>query len=85
MTANLSEENWVPIPGYEGSYWINNTGNVCNAEGRILARIPTKWGDQIELRKNGQRERFLVLALMASAGLLDKSTMHLRRMNDEES
>ena len=64
MTANLSDGNWMPIPGYEGYYWIDRTGRVCNVEGHIIKPSVSKGGLRVELRKLGQRDKLLVSDLL---------------------
>lgn len=60
-------QDWHPIPNYEGLYWINQEGQVCNKEGHILFQEPSKFGYKVELRKNGQRDKLLVADLLRLA------------------
>lgn len=61
----LRSSELKPIPGYEGVYFIHPLrGIVVNKDNRILKTIPTKRGQAIELRKNGQRERILIQDLL---------------------
>lgn len=68
LAVNLSDGSWTPIPGYDGAYFINQKGLVCNLGGRIIKPAPSKAGLRVELRKDGQREKILVLDLLASVG-----------------
>lgn len=68
LTMNLSDGSWTPIPGYEARYFINREGLVCNLEGHIIKPTPSKSGLRVELRRNGQREKILVLDLLADVG-----------------
>lgn len=63
----LNPLDWKQIPGYEGRYWINRSGLVCNSEGHTIKSSPSKSGLQVELRKPGQRDRFLVKDLLKLA------------------
>lgn len=62
-------QDWYPIPNYEGLYWINQEGQVCNKEGHILLQELSKFGYKVELRKNGQRDKLLVSDLLRFAGI----------------
>ena len=64
LTVNLSDGSWTPIPGYDGVYFINQKGLVCNLDGHIIKPAPSKAGLRVELRRNGQREKILVLDLL---------------------
>lgn len=55
---------WKEIPGYEGYYWIDEQGRVCNSDGHIIKSSASKSGLQVELRKSGQRDRLLVSDLL---------------------
>lgn len=68
MIVNLSDGSWTPIPGYAGAYFINRKGLVCNIDGHIIKPAPSKAGLRVELRKNGQREKILVLDLLNQIG-----------------
>lgn len=68
LTVNLSDGSWTPIPGYDGVYFINKKGLVCNLDGHIIKPAPSKAGLRVELRKNGQREKILVLDLLSQIG-----------------
>lgn len=68
LTVNLSDGSWIPIPGYGGVYFINREGLVCNLDGHIIKPAPSKAGLRVELRRNGQREKILVLDLLADVG-----------------
>lgn len=49
---------WKPIPGFEGVYWLNTTGEVRNSSGFIMKSSKDSNGhDVIDLRRDGQRER----------------------------
>jgi hypothetical protein len=49
----------VPIPGYE-NYKISLEGNVYNSRGHMIKPTRTFFGDMVELRRYGQRERLYV-------------------------
>lgn len=68
LTVNLSDGSWTPIPGYDGVYFINRKGVVCNLDGHIIKPAPSKAGLRVELRKNGQREKILVFDLLSQIG-----------------
>lgn len=68
MSVNLSDGNWSPIPGYNGAYFINREGLVCNLDGHYIKPIPSKAGMRVELRRNGQREKILILDLLIAVG-----------------
>lgn len=68
LTVNLSDGSWTPIPGYDGVYFINRKGLVCNLDCHIIKPAPSKAGLRVELRKNGQREKILVLDLLKEVG-----------------
>lgn len=53
-----------PIPGYEGVYYIHPSGRVVNKHNRVLKTFPTKQGEAVELRNQGQRERVLISELL---------------------
>lgn len=56
-----------PIPGYEGLYWIDSACQVLNRSNHYMKPIKTDKGYMVELRKNGQRERFLIRDLYIKA------------------
>lgn len=58
------ENNLIPIPGYEGLYWIDTAGNVVNRSNHYMKPIQTSQGAMVELRKNGQRERLYIKELL---------------------
>lgn len=59
-------DNWFPIPGYEGVYWITKSGKVRNAKGHVLTPVGDETiGYRVELRNNGQRNRVFVSDLLA--------------------
>lgn len=60
----MSDSKFHPIPGYEGLYWIDVAGNVLNRANHYMKPIRTDKGLVVELRKNGQREKFLVRDLV---------------------
>lgn len=60
LSVQLYDGSWCPIPGYEGVYFINKAGEVCNIDGHIIKQTPSRYGLQVELRKNGQRDRIPV-------------------------
>lgn len=68
LTVNLSDGSWTPIPEYDGVYFINRKGVVCNLDGHIIKPAPSKAGLRVELRRNGQREKILVLDLLSQIG-----------------
>lgn len=54
----------IPIPGYEGVYYITPGGEVVNRHNTVLKPFPTKRGAAVELRHKGQRERVLISELL---------------------
>lgn len=64
LSARLYDGSWCPIPGYEGVYFINKAGEVCNIDGHIIKQTPSKYGPQVELRRNGQRDRIPIADLL---------------------
>ena len=60
----MDDTSFGPIPGYEGLYWIDSAGNVLNRSKHYMKPINTDKGYMVELRKDGQRERFLVRELV---------------------
>lgn len=62
-------QDWYPIPDYEGLYWINPKGQIRNKDGHILFQEPSKFGYKVELRKNGQRDKLLVVDLLRLASI----------------
>lgn len=58
------ENSLIPIPGYEGLYWIDSAGNVVNRSNHYLKPIQTNQGIMVELRKDGQRERLYIKELL---------------------
>lgn len=53
-----------PIPGYEGVYSITPEGLVVNKYNNVLKAFPTRQGEAVELRNQGQRERVLISDLL---------------------
>ncbi len=47
---------FIAIPGYEGLYYINRDGVVCNSQGHIIKPVASQSELKVELRKDGQRE-----------------------------
>lgn len=68
LSVNLFDGSWSPIPGYGGTYFINREGVVCNLDKHFIKPIPSKAGMRVELRKNGQREKVLILDLLIAVG-----------------
>lgn len=61
----MSEE-WRPIPGHEGYYWLSNYGKVKNADGKEIARVDCGNGHfKVKLQSCGQREERYMSTLMA--------------------
>ena len=60
----MDNTSFRPIPGYEGLYWIDSAGNVLNRVNHYMKPIKTDKGCMVELRKDGQRERFLIRELV---------------------
>jgi len=54
----------TPIPGYE-NYRISLEGNVYNDRGHLIKPVRTFYGDVVELRKFGQRERLYVCDILS--------------------
>ncbi len=63
----MNETTLRPIPGYEGLYWIDSAGQVLNRSNHYMKPIKTDKGYMVELRKDGQRERFLIRDLYIKA------------------
>lgn len=55
--VNIQDGSWIPIPLYNGKYFINTQGKVCNSKGHIIKPIKTTTGYYIELHMLGQRDR----------------------------
>ena len=53
-------EDWKPLKGYEGHYWINQQSQICNAKGHVLKATQQGTDQVFELRKNGQRDRVVI-------------------------
>lgn len=65
MSAHkLFSDSLKSIPGYEGVYYIHPSGKVVNKHNRVLKTFPTKQGEAVELRNQGQRERVLISELL---------------------
>ena len=60
----MNESVFHPIPGYEGLYWIDSAGNVINRSNHYMKPIKTDKGSMVELRKDGQREKFFINDLL---------------------
>lgn len=60
----LSPGVWYPIVGYENLYFINSLGQIKNSKGHKLTPIESNYGYKIDLRKNGQRETYLIKDLL---------------------
>ncbi len=60
-------DQFRPIPGYEGLYWIDSAGQVLNRSNHYMKPIKTDKGYMVELRKDGQRERFFIRELYIKA------------------
>lgn len=61
----MSEE-WRPIPGHEGYYWLSSYGKVKNADGKEIARVDCGNGNfKVKLQSCGQREERYMSTLMA--------------------
>lgn len=57
----MGRTEWLPIPGYEGVYWMTRAGDIRNARGHILTAIEDEaLGLRVDLRNNGQRSRVFV-------------------------
>lgn len=63
----MANRRLYQIPGYEGLYWIAMNGSVFNQVNHPLKLIKTNNGAAVELRKDGQRETYLVRDLMIRA------------------
>jgi hypothetical protein len=85
MSTNIraaEEEQWLPVPGYEGCYSVSSLGNV-RSEKRTVPNGPSRYRvlDQrvlkqwrsandymsVELCKQSKKERFVVGRLVANA------------------
>lgn len=62
--SNTQISGLLPIPGYDGVYFITEEGVVTNRFGRKLKTFKTQRGEAIELRSKGQRERVLICELL---------------------
>lgn len=59
-------EEWRPIPGHEGYYWLSNIGEVKNSEGKKIAHVNCGNGNfKVKLQSNGQREERYISSLLA--------------------
>lgn len=56
----LTNKVYLPIPGFFGGYLISSDGEVINRDGHTIKPIQAKDGLRVELRRFGQRDRFLV-------------------------
>ncbi len=75
----MTQERWLPIPGYEGWYEVSNCGVVRRIKphpkgrditGRIKKQVRTKCGYlNCGLNKNGKGKTFGIHVLVASAFL----------------
>jgi hypothetical protein len=67
--VNATQENWRPVPGYEGMYEVSDLGRIRNARrGNILALDVIKIGYPVaQLCKAGTRSRFPVHRLVLTA------------------
>ena len=60
------QEEWRPIPGHEGYYWLSNTGKVKNADGKELAKVYCGGNSyKVKLQSCGQKEEKYITTLMA--------------------
>ena len=72
-TVDLSKEDWLPIEGYEGWYWVSNMGRVMSfvrtIEGKLLkpAVVQRTHHHQVALVKNGKKTWHRVHALVLEA------------------
>lgn len=76
----LFSDSLKPIPGYEGVYYIHSSGKVVNKHNRVLKTFPTKQGEAVELRNQGQRERILIKSLLE--GLDESNTTEEENKDD---
>ena len=59
-------EEWRPITGHEGYYWLSSFGRVKNADGKEIARVDCGNGNfKVKLQSCGQREERYMSTLMA--------------------
>ena len=68
MAGNWAEEGVIDLIVNDGVYFNNQKGLVCNLDGHIIKPAPSKAGLRVELRRNGQREKILVLDLLTNVG-----------------
>lgn len=87
----MTEEKWLPIPGYEGLYEASSLGRVRNKRGNIKAqRLHESAGGWLYLKtdlcKEGKRKTFRIhrLILMAFRGLPKKGQVG-RHMGDGDA
>lgn len=64
MGHKMFSDSLRPIPGYEGAYSITPDGRVVNKNNVVLKTFPTRKGEAVELRYQGQRERVLIKTLL---------------------
>ena len=68
----MSDKSFRPIPGYEGLYWIDSAGNVLNRVNHYMKPIHTSKGLMVELRKDGQREKWYINDLLIIVETLEE-------------
>lgn len=68
----MNDKSFRPIPGYEGLYWIDSVGNVINRSNHCMKPIKTDKGLMVELRKDGQREKFFINDLLITIETLEE-------------
>lgn len=75
----MNEEEWRPVPGYEGRYEISNFGNVRSVRRNRLMVLTTIHGyHHVNLSKCGKATMFRVHRLVAEAFLRrDSSRPHV--------
>lgn len=69
-------EEWRPIVGYEGKYWVSDKGRVKNKDGRLMLQHLTNSGyPAIRLYSKGNENRKCIHRLIAEAFILNPDNL----------
>ena len=60
-------EKWLPIPNYEGKYWISNYGRLKNNNQIMKPMVATNGYLIACLWKNNKQKKFVIHRLVANA------------------